>query len=130
MSTVWEDPLGCWLGKRPPEAGHGFGQQSLFHRLESSRGHVDLPCQSLVGVLHTCSIHTVRTSPPNVGTCCECVLPSQECSTSEFLGSASNPGCLVHSSYFLFPKTTCLEIVLWKCRASKSSVYKVTFGYI
>lgn len=31
MSTVWEDPLGWWLGKGPPEAGHRLGQQSLFH---------------------------------------------------------------------------------------------------
>ena len=91
---------------------------------------MDLPCLSLVGVLRTCTTHTVRTSPPDVGICCECVLSSQECSTSEFLGSASNPGCLVHSSYFLFSKTTCLEIVLSKCTASTSSVYKVIFGYI
>lgn len=91
---------------------------------------MDLPCLSLVGVLRTCTTHTVRTSPPDVGIGCECVLSSQECSTSEFLGSASNPGCLVHSSYFLFSKTTCLEIVLSKCTASTSSVYKVIFGYI
>lgn len=60
-SEVWEEPLGCWLDEGQAEAEHRCGQHSLSHRLESSRCHLDPPCQGWVSVLSVCS----RPRPPH-----------------------------------------------------------------